>query len=82
MLESMRRRTVTLPDDVDARLRHEAARRRVTVSQLTQEAIETLLDASTGMRCLHAAGAGASGRLDISERIGEILAKEIRTSSR
>ena len=69
-----------LPDDLDARLRHEAERRGVTVSELTREAIETLLTAPRGTRRLHAAGAGASGRADISERIEEILASEVRPS--
>ncbi len=39
----MQRTTVKLPDDLDARLRHEAERRGITVSELTREAIETLL---------------------------------------
>ena len=36
----MKRTTVKLPDDLDLRLRHEAARRQTTVSALTREAIE------------------------------------------
>ena len=76
----MQRTTVKLPDDLDARLRHEAARRGVTVSELTREAIETLLDAPRGRRRLLAAGAGASGRKDISERIEELLAAEVGSS--
>jgi len=80
MLAYMQRTTVKLPDDLDARLRHEAERRGVTVSELTREAIETLLAAPQGRRRLHAAGAGASGRPDISERIEEILASEVRPS--
>ena len=73
----MRRTTVKLPDDLDARLRHEAKRRGTTVSELTREAIQTLLAAPQGKRRLLAAGAGASGRSDISERIEEILASEV-----
>jgi predicted transcriptional regulator len=80
MLAYMRRTTVKLPDDLDARLRHEAARRGTTVSDLTREAIETLLAAPKGRRRLLAAGAGASGRSDISERIEELLASEVRSS--
>ena len=41
MLAYMQRTTVKLPDELDARLRHEAQRRGVTVSELTREAIET-----------------------------------------
>jgi predicted transcriptional regulator len=80
MLAYMQRTTVKLPDELDARLRHEAARRGVTVSELTREAIEALLDAPRGRRRLLAAGAGASGRADISERIEEILASEVNPS--
>jgi len=76
MLAYMQRTTVKLPDDLDARLRHEAQRRGRTVSEITREAIEAHLGAR-GSRRLLAAGAGASGRDDISERIDEILAAEV-----
>ena len=66
----MKRTTVKLPDDLDARLRHEASRRGMTLAELTREAIESHLG---GRRRLRAAGAGHSGRDDISERIEEIL---------
>lgn len=69
----MKRTTVKLPDALDARLRHEAARRGTTVSSLTREAIEAHL----GRRRLGAAGAGRSGSADVSERIEEILAAEL-----
>jgi predicted transcriptional regulator len=75
MLAYMMRTTVKLPDDLDARLRHEAQRRGITVSQLTREAIEAHLG-GRGRR-LRAAAAGRSGRDDISERIEEILAAEV-----
>jgi hypothetical protein len=52
----------------------------VTVSELTREAIETLLVAPRGRRRLLAAGAGGSGRHDISERIEEIIAGEVSRS--
>ena len=80
MLAYMQRTTVKLPDEVDARLRHEAERRGSTVSDLTREAIETFLGAQTGRRRLLASGAGASGRNDISERVEEILAAEVQPS--
>ncbi len=74
----MRRTTVKLPDDLDARLRHEAERRGTTVSELTREAIEAHLGGAR--RSFLAAGAGASGHSDISERIEEILAMEMPES--
>lgn len=80
MLSYMQRTTVKLPDDLDARLRHEAQRRGTTVSELTREAIEAHLGGARVRRRLLAAGAGASGHADISERIEEILANEGITS--
>ncbi len=70
---TMKRTTVKLPDELDARLRHEAARRGLTISELTREAIERHL----GGRRLLAGGAGHSGRSDVSERIEEILRAEV-----
>ena len=80
MLAYMQRTTVKLPDELDARLRHEAERRGRTVSELTREAIETFLGAPTVRRRLLAAGAGASGRNDIAERVEEILSAEVQPS--
>lgn len=77
MLAYMKRTTVKLPDDLDALLRHEAARRGMTVSQLTREAIRSHLHVAPGRRRLMAAAAGRSGRTDVSERIEEILAGEL-----
>ena len=77
MLAYMQRTTIKLPDALDARLRHEAARRNVTISQVTREAIEAYVGESGGRRRLAAAGAGRSGRTDVSERIEEILAAEV-----
>jgi predicted transcriptional regulator len=74
----MKRTTVKLPDDLDARLRHEAERRRVTVSELTREAIETHLGSRpAGRRRMIAAAAGHSGSHDVSVRIEEILRDEV-----
>ena len=74
----MKRTTVKLPDELDARLRHEAQRRGKTVSELTREAIEVHLGGGgKGRRRLLAAGAGHSGRSDISEQIERILRAEV-----
>jgi post-segregation antitoxin (ccd killing protein) len=75
MLSDVRRTTVKLPDELHARLRLEAKRRGLTISELTREAIEAYLGKSRGRQLL-AAGAGGSGRSDVSDRIEEILAKE------
>ena len=77
MLAYMMRTTIKLADELDARLRHEAQRRGMTISELTREAIETHLGAR---RHLGAAAAGRSGFSDVSERIEEILAGEVTPS--
>jgi predicted transcriptional regulator len=74
----MKRTTVKLPDDLDARLRHEAERRDTTVSELTREAIEAHLGDRKGKRRLMAAGSGRSGHSDISEQVEEILRAEVK----
>jgi predicted transcriptional regulator len=72
----MKRTTVKLPDELDARLRQEARRRGITVSELTRTAIEEHVGAGR-RRQLGAAAAGRSGRSDVSERIEEIIASEV-----
>mgnify|MGYP003578005986 CR=1 FL=1 len=74
----MKRTPVKLPDELDARLRHEAQRRGTTVSELTREAIEAHLGGvGRGRRRLLAAGAGASGLSEVSEQIEKILRAEV-----
>lgn len=73
----MKRTTVKLPDDLDARLRHEAQRRGSTISEVTRQAIEEHLGGRRGRRRLLAAGAGRSGAGDVSVRIEEILRAEV-----
>ena len=75
----MKRTTVKLPEDLDARLRHEAARRRTTVAAITREALEAYLG-TAGRRRLIAAKAGHSGQAGVSEQIETILAEELRVS--
>jgi predicted transcriptional regulator len=76
----MKRTTVKLPDDLDAKLRHEAERRGITISEVTREAIEEHLGVGGGRRKLIAAGAGRSGAHDTSTRIEEILRAEVSRS--
>jgi len=73
----MKRTTVKIPDELDARLRHEAARRGITVSELTREAIDAHLgdDGRTRVRHLKAAGCFRSGVPNLSERVEEFLAQ-------
>jgi Arc/MetJ-type ribon-helix-helix transcriptional regulator len=71
----MKRTTVKIPDELDARLRHEARRRGSTISEVTREALEAHLGTGKRRR-LMAAGAGRSGEGDIAARIEEILDEE------
>jgi Ribbon-helix-helix protein, copG family/Protein of unknown function (DUF1488) len=70
---------VKIPDDLDARLRHEAQRRGVTIAEVTRTALEEHLGAGRRRR-LGARAAFRSGRSDVSERIEEIIASEIERS--
>ena len=72
----MVRTTVKLPEDLDARLRHEAQRRGTTIADITRAALEAHLGAGGSRRQLGAAAAGRSGRSDISERVEEIIRAE------
>ncbi len=72
----MVRTTVKLPEDLDARLRHEARRRGTTIAEITRTALEAHLGATGSRRKLGAAAAGRSGRNDVSERVEEIIRAE------
>ena len=72
----MRRTTVKISEELDARLRHEAERRGTTISEVTREALEAYLSTGGRRRRLSAAAAGASGQHDVSTRIEEILREE------
>lgn len=75
----MKRITVKLPDDLDAKLRHEAARRGSTIAEVIREAIEIHVG-GVARRRLMAAKAGRSGRRDTARRIEEIIRREARRS--
>jgi post-segregation antitoxin (ccd killing protein) len=77
MLAYMKRTTIKLSEDLDREMRDEAARRGLTVSDWTREAIAAHLPRQRTRRRLLATAAGASGRSDISERIEEILGSEL-----
>jgi len=71
----MKRTTVKIPDELDAKLRHEAKRCGLTISDVTREALEAHL--GQGRPLLRAAAAsGRSGYGNLSRRIEEIIAQE------
>jgi predicted transcriptional regulator len=80
MLASMQRTTVKLSDDLDARLRQEAQRRGTTLAEITRAALEAHLGGTGSRRRLRAAGAGRSGRSDISQRVEQIIRSELSAS--
>ncbi|TMM16694.1 MAG: PIN domain-containing protein [Actinobacteria bacterium] len=59
----MKRTTVKRPDEVDVRLRLEAKRRRMTISELTREAIETHLARGGSGGCSRPASAAADAEI-------------------
>jgi hypothetical protein len=71
----MVRTTVKISEELDARLRHEAQRRGLTISDITREALEAHLGGRR--RVLRSTGAGNSGGSDIASRMEEILAQEL-----
>lgn len=77
MLAYMKRTTVKLPEELDREMREEAARRGLTISDWTREAIEAHLPHQRGGRTLAFVASGRSGRSDVSTRIDEILAAEL-----
>jgi predicted DNA-binding protein len=68
----MRRISIKLPDDLDARLRHEAERRGSTIADVVREAIEAH-GGGVAKRRLTAAKAGRSGSRDTARRIETII---------
>jgi hypothetical protein len=73
----MQRRTISLPDDVDAALEREARRKRIPVSQIVREAVEARLGAErTGKREIPFVGIGHSGHGSIAANIEELMAAE------
>lgn len=71
----MVRTTVKVSEALNARMRHEAERRGLTVSDIVREALEAHLGGRK--RVLRSVGAGQSGQGDIAARMEEILAQEL-----
>ena len=78
----MKRTTVMFPDDVEARLRHEARRRGVPIAQIVREAVERELPAPESGRPLSFFGIGEGGPADASERVDEYVGRTVRRRHR
>lgn len=72
----MKRTTISLPDDLATVLQREAQRRRLSVSEVVRQALESQFGLVDGRRRLPFVALGHSGQPDIAERIEEILAEE------
>jgi predicted DNA-binding protein len=73
----MKRTTIMLSEDVDARLRLEARRRGVSLAQVAREAIERELPSQADGRLSFFAVGDGTPR-DASERVDELVAKSVR----
>jgi predicted transcriptional regulator len=73
----MKRITITLPDDLAAAVARTADRRRVSVSQVTREALADYLGlAEKGSRALRFAALGSSSHRSTSRDLEDILSAE------
>jgi hypothetical protein len=74
----MKRTTIMLPDDVDARLRLEARRRGVSIADIAREAIDQHLPRPRTDGRLGFFGVGEGSPPDASERVDELVATAVR----
>jgi len=73
----MKRTTITLPDELAGALQREARRRRLSVSQVTREALAAHLGlAGEDPRRLPFAALGASGHRTTARDLEDVLAAE------
>jgi predicted transcriptional regulator len=73
----MKRTTITLPDELAAAVTRAASRRRVSVSQVTREALADYLGLTeVEPRTLPFVALGASGHRTTARDVEEILADE------
>jgi hypothetical protein len=72
----MKRTTITLPEELAGALEREARRRRVSVSQVTREALAAQLGLAGEARSLPFAALGASGHRSTARDLEDILAAE------
>ncbi|MDQ3759166.1 MAG: ribbon-helix-helix domain-containing protein [Actinomycetota bacterium] len=75
----MKRTTVKIPDELDAKLRHEAKRRGMTISDLTREALDAHLGGPPDRPFLRAmAGCFNSGEENLGSRVEEIIKADVK----
>ena len=72
----MKRTTIKISEELDTKLRHIAAQRDGTLSEVIREALELYANDGSPRRRFFSEGAGASDGGGIASRIEEILAEE------
>jgi plasmid stability protein len=70
----MRRTTIYLDPDLEARLKLEAARQNRAMAEIIRDAIREKLDAGQRVRSRYG-GAFSSGRNDVADRAEELLSE-------
>jgi hypothetical protein len=79
----MKRTTVMLPEELDARLRFEARRRGVGIAEVVREAVESHLpEPAREGQPLSFFAVGEGGPPDASERVDEYVGKALRKRRR
>jgi predicted transcriptional regulator len=78
----MKRTTVMLPDEMDARLRREARRRGVSVAEVVREAVEQAVPSQEAGQRLSFFAIGAGGPADASERVDEYVGRALQRRRR
>lgn len=73
----MKRTTVKIPEELDAKLRHEAERMGMTCSELVREAIEMRVGGSRRPFLRAAAGSFRSGDPNLGSRVEEIIKADV-----
>lgn len=72
----MKRTTIMLPDEMDARLRIEARRRGVSIADVAREALERHLPTFKEDLAFFAVGEG--GPRDASERVDKLVGRAVK----
>jgi plasmid stability protein len=73
----VKRTTIMLPDDVDARLRLEARRRGSSIADVAREAIDRQLPPGPTEGRLSFFSVGEGSPVDASERVDELVGKAV-----
>lgn len=74
----MKRTTVKISDELDAKLRHEAERFGLTVSEVVRQGIEMRVNGLRRPILRSLAGSFSSGTGDLSTRVDEIIQEDIK----